>query len=327
MQSKPLTRRQALAAGLAATLMPEAAWAAYPDKPIRWIVGYPPGGATDTLARLLGQHVSTKLGQPVVVDNRPGAGSALGATALAHAPADGYTLMGADNGTLVINPVAYRSLQYDPDRDFKPVGLYAGINIVLAVRQDNPLRNVAEFLEQGRAAKNPVAFASPGIGSPLHLAMERLGVAAKIKLSHIPYRGMAPALNDVMGGAVPFVVVDYGSAAELIKGGKLRALATFAAQRLAPLPDVPTFGESGITGFSAGAWQGLIVPKRTPDDVVAKLNEALAYALAQPQVKTRYADLGLDLPASDTATFIRQWKEDQEIWHPLIRSLGIKLDG
>ncbi|HEY5797963.1 MAG TPA: tripartite tricarboxylate transporter substrate binding protein [Bosea sp. (in: a-proteobacteria)] len=307
--------------------MPTAAYAAYPDKPIRWIVGYPPGGATDTLARLLGQHVSARLGQPVVVDNRPGAGSALGATALAQAPADGYTLMGADNGTLVINPVAYRSLQYDPDRDFKPVGLYAGINIVLAVRQESPVRSAADFLDQGRAAKDPVAFASPGIGSPLHLAMERLGVAAKIKLSHIPYRGMAPALNDVMGGAVPFVVVDYGSAAELIKGGKLRALATFAAQRLAPLPDVPTFVESGIAGFSAGAWQGLIVPKQTPDDVVAKLSEALAYALAQPQVKTRYADLGLDMPASDTANFVRQWKEDQQIWHPLIRSLGIKLDG
>jgi tripartite-type tricarboxylate transporter receptor subunit TctC len=327
MTSLGLTRRHLLATGLAASLSPTAAFAAYPDKPIRWIVGYPPGGATDTLARLLGQQISVRLGQPVIVDNRPGAGSALGAMALAQSPADGYTVMGADNGTLIINPVAYRSLQYDPDRDFRPIGLYAGINIVLAVRQDSPIRSAADYLDQARSAKDPVAFASPGIGSPLHLAMERLGVTAKIKLSHIAYRGMAPALNDVMGGAVPSVVADYGTASELIKSGKLRALATFSAQRIAPLPDVPTFAERGLPGFSAGAWQGIIAPKQVPADVVAKLSSALAAALEEPQVKVRYAEMGLDTPPSDSATFAKRWKDEQEIWHPLIRSLGIKLDG
>jgi tripartite-type tricarboxylate transporter receptor subunit TctC len=322
-----LTRRHMLAAGLATVAVPGTAWAAFPEKPIKWIVGYPPGGATDTLARLLGQHMSSRVNQPVVVDNRPGAGSAVGATALAQSTADGYTIMGGDNGTLIINPVAYRNLQYDPDRDFRPIGLYAGINIVLAVRNDSPIKTGAEFLEQSRAAKDPVPFASPGIGSPLHLGMELLGVKAGIKLSHVAYRGMAPALNDVMGGTVPSVVIDYGTAAELIKAGKLRALATFSANRLPALPNVPTFAELGLTGFSAGAWQGIFAPKKTPDDVITKLNEALAYALSQDQVKTRYADMGIDMPPSDTATFAKRWKEDQEIWHPLIRNLGLKLDG
>lgn len=328
MTTKGLTRRHVLAAGIAASAaMTTSAQAAYPEKPIRWIVGYPPGGATDAIARLLGQPFSSRIGQPVIVDNRPGAGSALGATALANSPADGYTVMGADNGTLVINPVVYRSLQYDPDKDFRPVGLYAGINIVLAVKGDSPIRAAAEFLDNARAAKDPIAFASPGIGSPLHLAMERLGRDAKLRLSHVAYRGMAPALNDVLGGLVPCVVIDYTTAAEMLKAGRLRALATFAESRLAALPDVPTFAEQGLPGFSAGAWQGLIAPRKTPDAAVQRLSEALAHALSEPQVKTRYAELGLDLPRSDPETFAKRWQEDRGIWQPLIRSLDIKLDG
>jgi tripartite-type tricarboxylate transporter receptor subunit TctC len=323
-----LTRRHLLAAGLATGAMTStAAWAAFPEKPIRWIVGYPPGGATDVIARLLGQPFSSQLGQPVIVDNRPGAGSALGATALANAAGDGYTVMGADNGTLIINPVAYRNLQYDPDRDFRPIGLYAGINLLLAVKADSPIRTAAEFLDNAKSAKDPVPFASPGIGSPLHLAMERLAIDAKIRLSHVAYRGMAPALNDVLSGNVPSIVIDYGTAAEMVKAGQLRALATFSAKRLATLPDVPTLAEQGLNGFSAGAWQGLIAPRKTPDDIIQRLSDALAFALADPKVKTRYAEMGLDLLESDPQTFAKRWQEDKATWQPLIRKLGIKLDG
>jgi tripartite-type tricarboxylate transporter receptor subunit TctC len=327
MTARRFTRRHVLAAGIATSAAATYAQAAYPEKPVRWIVGYPPGGATDAIARLLGQPLSARIGQPVIVDNRPGAGSALGATALATSPADGYTVMGADNGTLVINPVVYRSLQYDPDRDFRPVGLYAGINILLAVRGDSPIRSAAEFLETARAAKEPIAYASPGIGSPLHLGMERLALDAKLKLSHVAYRGMAPALNDVLGGAVPCIVIDYTTAGEMVKAGRLRALATFAESRLATLPDVPTLAEQGLPGFSAGAWQGLIAPKKTPDAVVQRLSEGLAHALGEPHVKARFAELGLDLPRSDPETFAKRWQQDKAFWQPLIRSLDIKLDG
>jgi tripartite-type tricarboxylate transporter receptor subunit TctC len=327
MKTQGLTRRHFLAASIATGALTSTAWAAFPEKPVRWIVGYPPGGATDSIARLLGQPFSNRIGQPVVVDNKPGAGSALGATALANAPGDGYTVMGADNGTLIINPVVMRSLQYDPDRDFRPIGLYAEINLLLAVKTDSPIRTAAEFLDNAGSAKDPMPFASPGVGSPLHLAMERLAIDAKIKLSHVAYRGMAPALNDVLGGSVPSIVIDYGTAAEMLKAGRLRALATFSAKRLAVLPDVPTLAEQGLNGFSAGAWQGLIAPRKTPDAVIQRLGDALAYALADPQVKARYTEMGLDLPQSDPQTFAKRLQEDQAIWQPLIRNLGIKLDG
>ncbi|MCS6922127.1 MAG: tripartite tricarboxylate transporter substrate binding protein [Elioraea sp.] len=322
-----VTRRHLLAAGIAAGALPMPAWA-FPERPIRWIVGYPPGGATDTLARLLGQTFARRLGQPIVVDNRPGAGSALGATALAQSAPDGYTIMGADNGTLVINPAVYQNLQYNPERDFRPIGLYANINLLLAVRADSPTRTAAEFLDNARSARTPTPYASPGIGSPLHLAMERLARDGRIRLEHVAYRGMAPALNDVLAGAVPSIVIDVGTAAEMLRAGRLRALATFSAARLAALPDVPTLAEQGLPGFSAGAWQGLIAPSRTPDAVIERLTDALAHGLADPHVRTRYAEMGIDLPRrSDPQTFATVWQEDRAIWQPLIRDLGIRLDG
>jgi tripartite-type tricarboxylate transporter receptor subunit TctC len=328
MQNQGLKRRHLLTASIAVGSLAKTAWAAFPERPIRWIVGYPPGGATDATARLLSQPFSSRLGQPIVVDNRPGAGSALGATTLAQSPPDGYTIMGADNGTLVINPIVYQNLQYNPERDFRPIGLYAGINLLLAVRADSPIRTAAEFLDNARSTSNPLRYASPGIGSPLHLAMERLARDARVRLEHVAYRGMAPAMNDVLAGTVPSIVVDFTTAVEMVRAGRLRALATFSATRLPALPDVPTFAEQGLPGFSAGAWQGLIAPSRTPDAIIERLTDALAHALAEPQVRSRYAGLGLDLPrGTDPQTFSSVWREDVAIWQPLIRDLGIKLDG
>jgi tripartite-type tricarboxylate transporter receptor subunit TctC len=234
--------------------------------------------------------------------------------------------MGADNGTLVINPVVYSNLQYDPERDFRPVGLYALVNFLLAVKADSPIRTAAEFLEKARTAKDPVQYASPGIGTPLHLGVERLALEAKIRLSHVAYKGMAPALNDVIGGVVTSIVIDYATANQMLKTGRLRALATFSAKRLAALPDVPTLAEQGLPGFSAGAWQGLIAPRKTPDAAVERLSDALGHALTDPEVKARYADLGLDLPQSDPQSFAKQWAADKALWQPLIRNLGIKLN-
>ncbi len=323
------TRRQLLGIGLTAgaALMTSTAWAAYPEKPVKWIVGYPPGGATDAIARLLSQPMTKTLAQPLVIDNRPGAGSSVGAVALATSHADGYTIMSADVGTLVINPVVYKSLQYDPDKDFRPVGLYAGINLLLAVPADSSLKTFKDFLESAKSPEEPVAYASPGIGSPLHLAMERLAKEGKINLSHVAYKGMAPALNDVLAGSVGSIIIDYTTAGEMLRANKLRALAVFSEARLPAIPDVPTVAEQGFPGFVAGSWHGLIVPKATPDDVVERLSAALADALKDQTVRDRYATLGLDMPPSDQDTFVKRWQSDKDTLQPLIRSLNIKLDG
>jgi tripartite-type tricarboxylate transporter receptor subunit TctC len=326
--TQAIRRRHLLAAGLAAGSLVKPALAAFPERPVRWIVGYPPGGATDAIARLLTQPFSARLGQTIVIDNRPGAGSSLGATALAQSLPDGYTIMGADNGTLVINPAVYQNLHYNPEQDFRPIGLYAGVNLVLAVRADSPIRTAADYLDNARGAATPMRFASPGIGSPLHLAMERLARDARIPLEHVAYRGMAPAMNDVIAGIVPSIVVDFATAAEMVRAGRLRALATFSANRLAAMPEIPTFAEQGLPGFSAGAWQGLIAPIKTPDAIIARFSDALAHSLADPQVRSRYASMGLDIPAgTDPQTFAAVWQEDLAIWRPLIRDLGIRLDG
>ncbi|PWC87497.1 ABC transporter substrate-binding protein [Azospirillum sp. TSH100] len=321
-----LTRRQVIAAGAALPLVPTAAQAALTEKPVRWIVGYPPGGSTDTLARMLSTGLSKSIGQTVIVDNRPGAGSAIAAGVLAAAAPDGLTVMGADNGTLINNPVLYKDLKYDPDRDFRPVGLYAGINLVLAVGVNSSFKTGAEFVAAAKVAKEPITYASPGLGSPLHLAMERFVRDADIRLTHIPYRGMAPALTDALASVVQSIIIDYTTASEAIKGGLLRPLAVFSKTRLAALPDVPTMSEQGVPGFSAGAWQGVIVPRKTPDAVVASLSHGLTAALSDPGIRLRYDQLGLELPQSDPETFARRWQQDKEYWPQLIRSLGIKLD-
>ncbi|KQS59431.1 ABC transporter substrate-binding protein [Rhizobium sp. Leaf371] len=325
MLTSTLTRRNVLAGGLALGALGGLGGRASAADVIKWIVGYPPGGSTDLIARLLSAPMSQTLGQTIIIDNRPGAGSSIGATALAHARANGLTVGAADNGTLIINPVAYKNLQYDPDKDFRPVGIYANINILLAVSKNQPYKTVKDFIETAKTTSEPIAFASPGVGSPLHLAMERLGREAGLKLEHISYRGMAPALNDVLAGVVPAIVIDYGTAREVIKSGDVRPLATFSASRIAALPDVPTFGEEAIPGFSAGAWQGMIVPHETPDAVVNRLSDALGFALKDENVKARYAELGLGMPASDPQSFMKRWHDDKAVLQPLIRDLGISL--
>ena len=323
------TRRQLLAAGagFAASAFATSARAAFPDRPIRWMVGFPPGGATDLLARMIGQPMSVRLGQPVVVDNRPGAGSSVAAEALARSAPDGYTVMGATSGTLIINPVIYRSLGYEPERDFRPVGLYADVHLLLAVRADSPLRTVAEYLDRARASSEPVQYGSSGTGTPLHLAMERLAREAQVRLDHVPYRGMGPALTDLLAGFVGSIVVDYATAASMVRAGRIRPLGTFSGERLAALPELPTIAEQGLPGFAAGAWQGVIVPRATPDPIVERLSGALSEALAEPSVRARYAELGLGVLPSDPASFTRLWQSDREIWQPLIRSLNITVEG
>lgn len=319
-----LGRRALMGAGLAAALPAAPALAAYPDRALRWVVAYAPGGGTDTLARLVGATLSQRLGQPVVIENKPGAATNIGAEFTAKAPADGYTVMTADNGTLVFNTALFRRLPYDPVRDFRPVGLMARFPLFLAAGQNGP-DTVQALVE--RAKTQPIDCATPGIGSPHHLAMERLGREAGLRFNHIPYRGAAPALNDLLAGTVPMMVLDYPSGAEYLRSGRVKALAVLSAQPLEDLPRVPTVQSSlNLRGFEAYAWQGMVVPKATPDDVVAQLTRELDASVREAAVRTRMQQIGLEPLTGGPAEFDALLERERGIWLPLIRDLKITLD-
>ena len=303
-----------------------AAPGAYPSKALRWIVPYPAGGGSDFLARNIGQVLATHVGQPVVVDNKPGANTALAAVETARAPADGYTMLSADNGTLIFNPVLYKSLSYDPVRDLAPVTLMGRFPMILVVGADAPVKNLAEFVALAKARPGSVNFASAGAGSPHHLAMELFKVNAGLFMVHVPYRGAAPALADVAGGQVPAMMVDLAAGAGFIKAGKVRALAVANGTRLAQLPDVPTFAEAGFKGVEAAALVGLVVPKATPAATIDSLNRQVVAALLDPAVNKKLVDFGIEPVGSTPAEFTTLLQRESVRWHKLIRDQKISLD-
>jgi tripartite-type tricarboxylate transporter receptor subunit TctC len=323
-----LTRRQLAASALAAGLVPAAARAAWPEAPLKWIVAYPPGGGTDTLARVLGATLSRNLGQPVVIDNRPGAATNIGADAAAHAAPDGLTLFSADNGTLVFNPALFSKLPYDPEKDFRPVGLMGRFPLVLVVKQDSAIRDAAGLLAAARRAPGAIDYGSPGVGSPHHLTMERLAREVGIRLNHIPYRGVAPAMNDLLAGRFEAAILDVPSGGEYLKSARgARAIAVCGATRHPDLPDIPTVEEAfGLRGFQAAAWQGLVVPARTPDAVAERLTTELARTLADDAVQTRLRSTGIEPLQGGPEQFRALLVAERAVWVPLIRDLGIVLD-
>lgn len=321
------TRRAALALPLAA--LPCAAradWA--PDRPMRWIVGYPAGGGTDVLARLLAATMGERLGQPIVVENRPGAATNIGAEAAAKAAPDGYTVFSADNGTLINNPVLFRKLPYDPDRDFRPLGLMARFPLVLTVKRDSRFDSAEAFVAAARATPKEIDYATPGVGSPHHLTMERLArEAGGLQLNHVPYRGAAPALSDLLAGTVESMILDLPSGADPLRSGRVKPLAICSAARHPDLPKVPTVQEAlGLKGFEAYAWQALVVPAQTPDDVAGQLTAQLAAAVADPTVQSRLREIGLEPLPGGPAEARALIESERAIWVPLIRSLNISLD-
>ena len=323
----PLPRRAALAAALAAALPWRRARADWPDRPIAWIVAYTAGGGSDTVARILAEHVAAALGQPVVVENKPGGGATIGARAAATAEPDGYTVFSADNGVLIYNTALFKKLPYDPAKDFRAVGLMVRFPLLLVVKLDSESPDIAHFVARAKASPGAIDYASPGIGSPHHLAMERLMREAGLRFNHVPYKGAAPALADLTGGHVEFMIVDYPSAAGQLRAGKIRPLAVCSATRLASRPDVPTVREAlGLEGFEAYAWQGLVVPSGTPDAVVDRLSATLAAALADPGVDARLREIGLEPLRGGPAEMQALLDADRAVWDPLIRSLGITLD-
>ena len=328
MKKHTLRRRAILAAAastLAAPRLARAAWR--PERPVRWIVGYPPGGGTDVLARLLGAAMSPRLGVPVVVENRPGAATNLAAEAAANAPPDGYTVFTAGNETLVFNPALYKRLPFDAENGLRPLGLMARFHLVLCAKPNGEVANAAGFVERARAQAGAMDYGSPGVGSPHHLATERLARDLGVKLNHVPYRGMAPVMNDLVAGTVETAVLDMAAGAEVIRSGRVRPLVLLSPARLPAIPGVPTAAEAfGLRDFEAYAWQGLTAPARTPDDACARLTSELAAALADPAVQGRMREIGLDPLQGGPEEHRRLIAAEREVYWPLIHQLGISLD-
>jgi len=298
----------------------------FPAKPIRWLVPYAAGGGSDFLARTVAQTLSIQVGQPVLVDNKPGGNTALAAAETARAPADGYTVLSADNGTLVFNPALYKSLSYRPTKDLAPVTLMGKFPMILVVGANSGIATAKDFIAKAKAKPGDVSYASAGAGSPHHLAMELLKVEAGLFMVHVPYRGAAPALADVVGGQLPAMMVDLAAGAGFIKGGKVRALAVANPTRLPQLPDVPTFAELGYKNVEAAALVGVVVPSATPPEVVNTLNRQLVAAINEPSVRTRMVDFGVEPVANTPAQYAALLKSETARWHKLIRDLKITLD-
>ena len=300
--------------------------AAFPDKPIEWVVPYPAGGGSDVVARILSEQMGKTLGQTLVVNNKPGAATNIGADYVAKAKPDGHVMLTADTATLAANPSLYAKLPYSAEKDFAPVGLMARFPMILVVGTGVPVKSLTEFLAWAKLQPGGVNYATPGAGSPHHLATELFRDRTGVKLVHVPYRGAAPAVQDVVGGQVPFMFVDTASGYPHILSGKLRPIGVASPKRLVGFDAIPTLAEQGLKGFEAYAWQGLVVPAATPTDVVAALNKALIAALEVTAVKARFQTLGLEAIPSTPAQMAAYAKGEREKWGQVIRAANIRLD-
>jgi tripartite-type tricarboxylate transporter receptor subunit TctC len=295
----------------------------FPSKPIKILVGFAPGGAMDIVARTVGQKVSESVGQPMIVDNKPGAGSNIAIRALIESPPDGYTVMLVANG-LAANPALYQPAPFDPERDVVPVALVARLPVVIAANAKSEIASLAMLVEAAKARPGTVLYASPGNGSTPHLAVELFARAAGIALQHVPYKGGAPAINDVLGGQLPLVAVNAVEVLPHVKAGRLRVLAALSAERVSTLPDTPTIAESGYRGFEASVWHAFVAPRGTPPAVVERLSAEVRKSLASPEVKERLAGLGAEVSAAgpdELGTLIRM---ERARYGKLIREAGIK---
>ncbi len=315
-----------LMAGCAGALLAlPAAHAAYPDKPVRILIGFPAGSTADLLARALGVKLGEQMGQPVIVENRPGAGSSIAAEAVARSPADGYTLLLSTTAN-VINPALSNNLKFDFTRDLLPVMLLAENPVVLIAPANSPSNNLADVVAASRAAPGKMTFASSGNGTFTHLYGELFNQSAGIKLTHVPYKGSTQAMTDVMAGVVDLSFTPSTPVMGQIKAGKLKALAVIGRQRMAALPDVPTFADAGIAGFDSALWFGLNAPAGTPPAVIDKLVVELRRALALPDVKAQLAGQGIDVAAGDPAQFGQLITRELGQWSRVVKTAGVKIE-
>jgi len=297
----------------------------YPAKPIRVLVGFPPGGAVDVVARTLGTALSARLGQPVIVENKPGASTNIAVKSLIDAAPDGYTLMLTAN-SLASNMALFTPPPFDAEKDVAPVALVGRVPVVIAASAASEYTSLAQLVAAAKAKPGTINYASPGNGSTPHLAVELFASSAGIKLAHIPYKGGAPAITDVLGGQLPLVAVNALEAAPHAKAGKLRVLASMSAKRPALLPDAPTIAESGYPGFEASVWYGVIAPAKTPPDVIAKLAAAVKEALATSEVQTRLTAVGGEVTYGDPQQLGALIHSERLRYEKVVREGNIKAD-
>ena len=320
--------RRALLSGIAAVGLvaasPSTVAQTYPSKPIKFVVPWSPGGATDAIARIIAQPLSKELGVAVVVDNRAGAGGNIGTAAFVREPADGYAILMATSSTNAANPHLYRKLGFDPIKDFAPVIYVASVPNILVVPSSSPVHSVKELLELARKQPGKLTYGSAGVGASQHLAGAMFKNTAKIDILHVPYKGSGPAAVDLMAGHID-LMLDTGSLAS-IKGGKLRALAVASDKRLAVLPDVPTFKEAGLDGMIASAWYGVMAPAKTPPEVVTKLNQAINKVLKMPDVRQRLIEMGAEIGGGTPEEFGKFAQSELKRYGDIVQMSGAKLE-
>ena len=325
MMLRTLRRLAALA------FFPLASLAALPalandGKPVEWVVGYAPGGGSDVVARMLADAMGKSLQQSFIVVNKPGAGANIAAEYVARTRSPEHTVSTVDSAVLAANPFLYGKLGYSAERDFALAGMIARFPLVLVVGPQVPAKNLAEFLAWARSAPEGTSYGSPGLGSPHHLAVELLRSQSNLQLTHVPYRGAAPALADVAGGQLPFMFVDTSSGGPFIGAGKVRAIGVASPQRVVSMPELATLAEQGLPGFEAYAWQALVVPAATKPATVQALNKALNLALNSADVKARMQTLGIEPLPTTPAEATRYAAQERERWGRVIRNAHIRLD-
>ena len=309
-----------------AALSPVAAAQNYPTKPIRLVVPFPAGGTTDILARAAAQKLSEALGQQVVVDNRPGAGGNIGADIVAKSAPDGYTLLMGTVGTHAINPSLYTKMPYDHFKDFVPVVLVAGVPNVLVVTPSLPVNSVQDLIKLAKDKPGQINFASSGSGTSIHLSGELFKTMTGVEMTHVPYKGSSPALTDLMGGQVQLMFDNLPSALPQIRGGKLRALAVTSTKRAPALPDVPTMAESGLPGFEASSWFGVLAPAGTPPAVVTRINTEINKWLQSPEAREQLLGQGAEAAGGSPQQFVAHIRAETEKWAKVVKASGAKAD-
>lgn len=316
-----------LAAGVLTSLALNVASAqTYPDRPVKMIAPFPAGGLADVLARAVSDELTKSLGQPVIVENRAGAGGNIGADAAAKSTPDGYTLLMTSAGILTANQFLYAKMPFDAETAFVPVSNVAEMSMLLVVNPKVEAKTLQEFLTLARAQPNKLNFGSPGIGTTGHLGLAVLMHAGNVKLTHVPYRGAAPAITDLLGGQIEGVVDNPPTVLGHIAAGKLRPLAVAGKQRLAQLPDVPTAAEAGLPGFEASSWFGVVAPAGTPPAIVARLHQEIAKALRLPATQERFAKSGARLLGNSPDEFAKQIRDDRTKWGEIIKAANIKAE-
>ncbi len=311
------------AASLGAALLPAAfAAEAFPNKPITLIVPFVAGGTTDILARIVGQSLGEELGQPVIIDNRAGAGGNIGGQFAARAPADGYTIFMGTVGTHAINEWLYKKMPFNPNKDFVPLTRVANVPNLLVANPAQPFKNVKELISYAQAHPGQVNFGSSGSGSSIHLSGELFKMMAKVDMIHIPYKGSAPAVTDLLGNQIAIMFDNMPSAIQHVRSGKLRPLAVTTAKRSPELPDVPTVAEAGVPGYEATSWFGLFAPTKTPADVQAKLHAAIIKVLQKPDVIKKIGDQGGEVVTESQAEFGKFIAAENEKWKQVVKTSG-----